>query len=271
MSVLLLRLRCGGDGGGPRQAAGVLRDPVPLVSHGSLARLCASRRQQRGCRQSGPSGDDAPQRRAGSGTAGRACGDHSAGYPKHRLREVRSVTIMQEIGMQHLLLLLSKNVILLFFFFLFKVSEQFHKHQDLGEFGVFSLKIFKIVHKLWVLVKSFPFDLSKKKATYIYRPCWKREDAIFEEILAHASLATLQNLKAPWDCKNKCQNPLKYDFFVPIFVGFWKCKRSQLGSYYDDNNNNKKKNRVLAGPHPHSGPNYTRIVISYNFPIGFYP
>lgn len=165
MSFLPLRLRCGGDGGGPRQAAGVLRDLVHLVSHGSLARLCASRRQQRCCRQSGPSGDDAPERWAGSGTAGRARGDHSAGYPKHRLREVRIVTIVQEIGMQHLLLLLSKNVILLFFF-LFKVSELFHKHQDLGEFGVFSLKIFKIVHKLWTL--SFPFDLSIKNDLHIH-------------------------------------------------------------------------------------------------------
>lgn len=90
-SFWFLRLHRGGDGGGPRQAAGVLRDPVHPVSHGPLSRLP----EPRG-RRFGPSGDDATQRRAGGSKAVGARGDHSAGHPKHRLREVRIATITHE-------------------------------------------------------------------------------------------------------------------------------------------------------------------------------
>lgn len=89
----LLRLQRRSDGGWPRQAAGVLRDPLRLISHSAFAwpgeREWEQRRLQQQRRQFGSPGGDAAQRRAGSGQAVCPCGHHSAGHPQHRLREVR--------------------------------------------------------------------------------------------------------------------------------------------------------------------------------------
>lgn len=83
------RLSCRGDGGRPRQAAGVLRDSARVVSHCPLTRPGESLRLQQHRHKSGCSGRDAAQWRAGSSQTDRTCGHHAAGHTQHRLWEVR--------------------------------------------------------------------------------------------------------------------------------------------------------------------------------------
>lgn len=95
--ILLLssfRFQCRGDGGWPRQAAGVLRDLVCLVSCGTLTWKGERRRLLRHCCWVGSSGGDKAQRWAGSSQAVCPSSDHSAGHSQHHLWEVRYIHAM---------------------------------------------------------------------------------------------------------------------------------------------------------------------------------
>lgn len=92
-----LRLQRRSDGGRPWQAAGVLWDPLRLISHSTFTWPGERGRLQQQRRQFGSSGGDAAQWRAGSGQAVCPRGDHSAGHPQHCLWEVRHNADVQSI------------------------------------------------------------------------------------------------------------------------------------------------------------------------------
>lgn len=91
---LSLRLQRRGDGGRPRQAAGVPWDLVRVIPHSALAGQGEGWCLQQHHSWVGPSGSNAAHWRAGSGPAVCPSGDHAAGHPQHRVREVRKNTAM---------------------------------------------------------------------------------------------------------------------------------------------------------------------------------
>lgn len=92
LTFFLRRLQCRSHGGRPWQAAGVLRDPLRLFTHGALSWSGKWWRLQQQCCQFGSFRGHAAQRWAGSSQAVCPSGDHSAGHSQHRLWEVRPNT-----------------------------------------------------------------------------------------------------------------------------------------------------------------------------------